>query len=96
MASVWQYRTSMSTDAIEIAEARELIRTGRAREIRQRSGLSRGEVARDLGVAQSTITRWEDGYRVPRGEVAIRLGRLLRELSGLTFQAESPSSQGQE
>ncbi|MGO8724412.1 MAG: helix-turn-helix domain-containing protein [Acidimicrobiales bacterium] len=71
----------MANDAVEIARARELIRSGRAQAIRERAGLSRLEMARSAGVDDSTIARWESGERSPRGEAAKRYARLLRELS---------------
>jgi transcriptional regulator with XRE-family HTH domain len=71
----------MAKDAIEIAKARALIRSGRAQAIRERAGLSRSEVAESVGVNDSTIARWETGERSPRGEGAKRYARLLRELA---------------
>jgi transcriptional regulator with XRE-family HTH domain len=71
----------MANDAVEIARARELVRSGRARVIRERAGLSLSEMARSTGDNVSTIARWEAGERSPRGEVAKRYARLLRELS---------------
>ncbi len=67
-------------DAVEIARIRELVRTGRAREIREGAHVSRAEVAADLGVHETTIQKWEAGLREPSGRLALRFGRLLREL----------------
>ena len=67
--------------AVEIAQARELVRSGRAQAIRERNHLSRSEIARGVGVHEATVGRWESGTREPRGEAAIRLGRLLHELA---------------
>jgi transcriptional regulator with XRE-family HTH domain len=61
---------------------RELVRSGEARAIRERAGISRLEVARELGVDESTIWRWEKGATLPRGEVVSRYSRLLRLLDG--------------
>ena len=68
-------------DAVEIARARELFRSGRAKTIRERAGLNVSEMARATNVNVSTVARWEAGQRSPRGEAAKRYARLLRELS---------------
>jgi DNA-binding transcriptional regulator YiaG len=71
----------MATDALEIARARDLVRTGRAQAIRVSAGLSQGDIARTLKVWTSTVRRWESGERVPRGEIAKRYAKLLRDLA---------------
>jgi DNA-binding transcriptional regulator YiaG len=68
-------------DAVEIATAREMIRSGRAKLIREGAHVSRSEVASSIDVTESTVWRWEEGKRIPRGDVARRYGRLLRELA---------------
>jgi DNA-binding transcriptional regulator YiaG len=68
------------TEVLEIAKVRELLRSGRARAIRETYHLSRSELARCLGVAESTIARWEEGERVPRCRNAVELAHLLRQL----------------
>ena len=54
----------------------------RTRSIRIGADLSLAEVAEPVGVDRSTIFKWERGTRVPRGEAAIRYGRLLDRLAG--------------
>jgi DNA-binding transcriptional regulator YiaG len=39
-----------------------------------------GEVARGVGVAVATVSRWEAGQRIPRGAAALRYGELLESL----------------
>ena len=41
-----------------------------ARELRERAQLSQGELAGEIGVEPSTISRWESGSRKPRGKRA--------------------------
>jgi DNA-binding transcriptional regulator YiaG len=53
------------------------IKTGQLPEIRERVGLSQGDVARALGLNQSSISRWESGKAWPRGGHALQLRRLL-------------------
>lgn len=69
----------MGSSAVELVHARELIRS-RAREIRERSGLTCGDVARSLGCHPSAVPRWEDGRRVPRPNLAKEYADLLRQL----------------
>ena len=73
----------MLSEALELAEVRKWARDGRARAIREQAGLSRAEIARDLGVHETTIQKWEAGERSPRERrLALTYGRLLRELEG--------------
>jgi DNA-binding transcriptional regulator YiaG len=69
---------------MEIARVRELARSGRAKIIRQQVEVSRTDVAQSVEVDPSTIARWEEGRRSPRGAAAIRYGEVLRELTKLT------------
>ena len=64
----------------ELARVRELAASDTARAIRRLNRLSLNEVAVEVGVAISTVWRWENGQRRPHGEAAIRYGRLLDEL----------------
>ena len=67
-------------DTAKLARARRLTSNGAARSIRQASQLSLPEVAAEVGVAVSTIWRWENGQRQPRGEPAERYSDLLDRL----------------
>jgi len=67
-------------EAAELAEVRQLIRTGAGRAVRLGRGLSYGEAAHASGVSVAAIWRWEHGTRVPSGEPALRYGRLLCRL----------------
>lgn len=66
----------------QVAHARALARSGAARTIREAAGVSLGELAGALGIAKSTLWRWEAGARSPRGDLAIdyaaALGRLMQ------------------
>jgi DNA-binding transcriptional regulator YiaG len=81
MASPWRYLESMSSEAMEIAEGRELILSGRGQVIREGAHLTRSELAREIDVDQATVWRWETGRRMPRGEAARRYGSFLKELA---------------
>lgn len=54
----------------QLTRARELVASGRARELRIAAHLSQSEIADACGVAPSAISRWEAGDRVPRGRAA--------------------------
>lgn len=73
----------MSTQklALLVVEAREASHSGRGATVRTAAGLSRGELARAIGVNQSSISRWESGKRRPSGDAAIRYARMLRVLA---------------
>ena len=65
---------------IELVKVRGLAKSGAARAIREGAGLSLGEVASAVGVAKTTVYRWESGDRRPRGDRAIAYGQLLTDL----------------
>jgi len=70
-----------NTDLVRLAAVRSLADSGRARSIRRAAGISLQEVANVVGVRASTISRWESGQRVPRGDAALRYARLLHRLA---------------
>lgn len=68
---------------VDLVRARHLCRTGEARALRQRAGLSQGEMATAIGVATPTVQRWEVNDRSPHGEAGSAYGRLLAELQAV-------------
>jgi DNA-binding transcriptional regulator YiaG len=73
----------MNGTAVRIAKVRALASSGEAQRIRERAGLTRGDVARDLRASIGAVRRWELGERAPCGELALKYGRLLDELAAL-------------
>jgi DNA-binding XRE family transcriptional regulator len=71
-------------DSPSLALARRLLANGQAQALRQEAGVSRAAVARDVGVDPSTVGRWENGRRLPRGEVGLRYCAVLAELLQVT------------
>ena len=63
-----------------LAQLRQWIGSGMARELREAAGLSRLHVANELGTWPSTVARWESGERVPRGRHALEYHALLARL----------------
>ncbi|MGA2307379.1 MAG: helix-turn-helix transcriptional regulator [Acidimicrobiales bacterium] len=68
-------------DVGALTRVRRLARSGAARAIRAAAGLSLEEVARPVGVAGSTILRWETGTRTPHGSAAIKYLEALDEIA---------------
>jgi DNA-binding transcriptional regulator YiaG len=71
----------MTTTAERLQVLRERTATGEAREIREAARLSQSDIARSVGVHFSTLSRWESGNRLPRGQAALRYAALLDRLS---------------
>lgn len=66
------------TDEVRAAKRiQRLVRTGRLAELREELGLSQSDVARALGVNQSSVSRWEAGRARPRAAHALALAELL-------------------
>ncbi len=66
--------------ALELAEVRQLARSGKARRVRADSHLSESEIAAAIGVSIATISRWETAQRRPTGRAALAYRRLLIQL----------------
>lgn len=71
----------------QIVLARSLLRSGVGKTLRQRVCLSVAELAERVGVAPSTLLRWEEGA-VPRGPAAARYAAALGELLEVANHAE--------
>jgi DNA-binding transcriptional regulator YiaG len=67
-------------DLTALLRARRLATSGEAKRLRQRSALTQGELAAALGVATSTVCRWERGERQPSGMAGARYGYALTAL----------------
>jgi transcriptional regulator with XRE-family HTH domain len=65
-------------DLADLQKVRALGQSGALRLVR--GTLSLRDIAESVGVAPSTILRWERGERVPHGTAALRYGRLLQKL----------------
>lgn len=71
------------TEALDLVRVRAQLRSGEARAIRKRAGLSQADVARVVGTDGPQVSRWESGKSVPRRGSALKLARLLTELDDL-------------
>lgn len=71
-------------DALDLARARRRLPSPEARRLlRERSGLSQGDIARAVGVTRTAISLWESGAREPR---AVNLHRYVQLLNGLASE----------
>jgi DNA-binding transcriptional regulator YiaG len=78
------YRHGMSSTTLttrQAAQLREWLESGSALEIRERARLPRSRAARQLGVLDVTLYRWEHGMRTPRGRHARAYLKLLTRLA---------------
>lgn len=76
----------------DITFARQAVQTGRAREIRDEAHLTREAMAQALGVAVSTIYKWETTAPRLTDKSAAKYGALLRHLH---TQATQPDTESQ-
>ncbi|WJD99734.1 helix-turn-helix transcriptional regulator [Streptomyces antimycoticus] len=65
---------------LRLAQVRAALVSGEARQLRVAAHLSVSEVASECGVDQSTIWRWENGVRTPRGKTALIYGEIIQSL----------------
>ena len=68
-------------DVRDLTEAVRIARDGSAKALRQRLGVGVAAIGDACGVTGSTVTRWENGVRVPKGAAAISWVRLMRHLT---------------
>jgi hypothetical protein len=75
---------SMTTtiELVDLARARDLARSGLGRLIRVSAELTLVDVGSAVGIAPSTVWRWERGDRTPHGEAALKWAALMFELQG--------------
>ncbi len=76
-------------DLALLARARRLGQ-GAGREVRERAGLSVGELARIIGVDVATLSRWERGRTRPRANSAQRWFEACKIIEGALDDAATP------
>ncbi len=67
---------------------------GKVRALRRHLGLTQGELARELGSRQQTISEWETGMYRPRG-LSERFLSLIAERAGFQYDVEGAAAAGE-
>jgi transcriptional regulator with XRE-family HTH domain len=75
-------------DLALIQSTRAALADGSAKRQRAQAGVRQVELAALLKVAQSTVSQWENGVRVPAADDALAYGRALAALARLAARAE--------
>jgi DNA-binding transcriptional regulator YiaG len=65
----------------DLQDLADLIKSGRARQLRESAGISASNLARELEVTTAAVIRWESGTRKPQGANARRYARALHRLA---------------
>ena len=68
------------SELIAVARVRSLAKSGDAHSIRVSAGVSLAELGSSVGVGPTTVYRWENGQRVPRGDLALAYASVLDAL----------------
>lgn len=75
-------------EALAVTRVRSWLRTGRARAIRERAGLSQADVAKAVGTDHPQISRWESGLYAPARGSALKLALLYDGLEEIIREEE--------
>jgi transcriptional regulator with XRE-family HTH domain len=76
-------------EGLTVARVKSWLRTGRARAIRKRAGLSQAEVASMIGTDAWQISRWEGRKSVPERDTLLDLARLYDGLEEILRAEET-------
>jgi transcriptional regulator with XRE-family HTH domain len=79
-------------EALAVTRVRSWLRTGRARAIRERAGLSQDDVARAVGTTHPQVSRWESGLYAPARGSALRLALLYDGLEEIAREEEAAAA----
>jgi transcriptional regulator with XRE-family HTH domain len=69
-------RMDAAEETLAIGRVRSWLRTGRARAVRERAGMSQADVGLAVGSDPAQISRWETGVYSPTRRSALKLARL--------------------
>jgi DNA-binding transcriptional regulator YiaG len=76
-----------NASVLATAKARQMSRSGKGRRIREVAGVPQAHAAAEIGIAKSTLCRWEKGERTPTGPAAERWLALLALLADYGTEA---------
>lgn len=75
----WEPKMNVQ-EAVRLTKLRAMLSDGSVVRIRERAGLSRGEVACTVGVRTNTITSWETQTKRPKTRKALEYLSLIEGL----------------
>jgi transcriptional regulator with XRE-family HTH domain len=81
-------------EELTVARVRSWLRSGRARAVRERAGMSQADVARAVGTDGAQISRWETAVAAPHRDAALKLGRLYAELEKIIHDENTTRTRG--
>jgi transcriptional regulator with XRE-family HTH domain len=81
-------------EELAVARVRSWLRSGRARAVRERAGMSQADVARVIGTDGPQISRWESGT-TPSRISALKLAVLYAKLEKI-IRDENAAAAGRE
>lgn len=81
-------------EALAVTRVRSWLRTGRARAIRKRAGLSQADVGLAIGTDGPQISRWESGLYAPARGSALKLAILYEQLEEIIREEEAAMAVG--
>jgi transcriptional regulator with XRE-family HTH domain len=79
-------------EVLAVTRARSWLRTGRARALRERAGLSQADIGRAAGTDPAQISRWESGKAAPHRRYALRLAGLYDGLEEIIGGEDAPQA----
>lgn len=78
-------------EVLAVTRARSWLRSGRARALRERAGLSQADIGRAAGTDPAQISRWESGKAAPHRRHALRLACLYDGLEEIIRGEDAPA-----
>jgi transcriptional regulator with XRE-family HTH domain len=81
-------------EALAVIRVRACLRSGQARALRKRAGMSQADAERAVGANAGQVARWESGKNAPGHDPALRLSRLYEELEKVIAEGEVPDPSG--
>lgn len=81
-----------ATDLDKKLQLNQLIATGEAKRIRETARITLEDIASDINVHYMTVWRWENRYRIPRGNHALRYLGALNRIAATLNRDPTPAS----
>jgi transcriptional regulator with XRE-family HTH domain len=78
-------------EGLTVARVKSWLRSGRARAIRERAGMSQAEAAKMIGTDHWQISRWEGRKSVPDIRTLLKLAEMYDGLEEIIRAEETPA-----